>query len=175
MMDFLELAKNRYSERHFDGTRPVEEEKLSQILEAGRIAPTACNYQPQRVYVLESEEALNTAARMTRTFDAPTVLLVCYDMDTVWTNPHDQRYENFNSGEQDASIVAASMMFEAEDLGIHSIWLRGFDSKTVSEGFNLPDTIVPVMMLAIGYPAEHSKPAHLHATRKDLSKTVVRL
>ena len=52
-MDFLELAKNRYSERFFD-PRPVEQEKLDKILEAGRIVPTACNYQPQRFYVLRS-------------------------------------------------------------------------------------------------------------------------
>lgn len=50
-MDFLEMAKNRYSERFFD-SRPVEQEKLDRILEAGRIVPTACNYQPQRFYVL---------------------------------------------------------------------------------------------------------------------------
>ena len=47
-MEFLELAKNRYSERSFAST-PIEEEKLYKILEAGRIAPTACNYQPQRL------------------------------------------------------------------------------------------------------------------------------
>ena len=50
-MNFLELAKNRYSERLFD-PRPVEHEKLDKIPEAGRIVPTACNYQPQRFYVM---------------------------------------------------------------------------------------------------------------------------
>ena len=49
-MNFLELAKNRYSERYFD-SRPVEQEKLDKILEAGRNVPTACNYQTQRLYV----------------------------------------------------------------------------------------------------------------------------
>ena len=55
-MSFLEMAKNRYSERFFD-PRPVEQEKLDKILEAGRVVPTACNYQPQRFYVLRSPEA----------------------------------------------------------------------------------------------------------------------
>ena len=63
-MDFLELAKNRYSERFFD-PRPVEQEKLDKILEAGRIVPTACNYQPQRFYVLRSPEALAKAKTVT--------------------------------------------------------------------------------------------------------------
>lgn len=83
-MTFMELAQNRFSERHFD-PRPVEDEKLQQILEAGRIAPTACNYQPQRIYVLKSPEALEKA-RMTKAslYSCPLVLLVCYDSEIVW-------------------------------------------------------------------------------------------
>ena len=56
-MSFIDLARNRFSERHFD-SRPVEEEKLNLILEAGRIAPTGCNYQPQVVYVIRSETVM---------------------------------------------------------------------------------------------------------------------
>ena len=51
-MDFLELAKGRYSERFFD-SRPIEQEKLDRILEAGRVVPTACNYQPQKFYLIQ--------------------------------------------------------------------------------------------------------------------------
>ena len=75
-------------------------------------------------------------------------------------------------GEQDASAVAASMMFEAEELGVHSLWIRGFDSKSVIEAFELPDNHVPAMMLALGYPSEKSHPAHLHGKRKALEETV---
>ena len=64
-MDFLELAKNRYSERYFD-PRPVEREKLDRILEAGRVVPTACNYQPQRFYLIRSEEAMKKLKTVTR-------------------------------------------------------------------------------------------------------------
>ena len=73
-MNFLELAKNRYSERYFD-PRPVEQEKLDKILEAGRIVPTACNYQPQRFYVLRSPQALakpSTKNTDNRHFDSST-------------------------------------------------------------------------------------------------------
>ena len=98
-MEFMELAKQRYSERYFD-PRPVEEEKLQKILEAGRIVPTACNYQPQKFYVIRSEEAM---AKLRRTtvfhYNAPLIILVCYDMGEVWTNPSDRYYENYNSGE----------------------------------------------------------------------------
>ena len=175
MMDFLELAKTRYSERSVDSTRPIEEEKLAKILEAGRIAPTAVNFQPQHVYVLKSEEAVKKAAGLTRIYNAPLVLLVCYDKNIAWKNTRDKYYECFNSGEQDGTNVAASMMYEAADLGVHSVWIRGFDSKAVIESFNLPESIVPVMMLALGYPSSDSKPAPLHTDKRDLSETVTEL
>ena len=57
-MAFIDLARQRYSERYFS-SKPVEQEKLELILEAGRIAPTGCNNQPQRIYVIQSEAAIN--------------------------------------------------------------------------------------------------------------------
>ena len=53
-MDFLELAKKRYSCKKFDTSKKVEKDKLDKILEAGQVAPTAKNSQPQRIYVMES-------------------------------------------------------------------------------------------------------------------------
>ena len=62
-MAFIDLARQRYSERYFS-SKPVEQEKLDLILEAGRIAPTGCNYQPQRVYVIQSEDAKQKALKV---------------------------------------------------------------------------------------------------------------
>ena len=174
-MDFLELAKKRYSERYFD-PRPVEQEKLDRILEAGRIVPTACNYQPQRFYVLRSPEALAKARAVTPFhYNAPLMLLVCYDLNTVWKAPHDRMFRGYNSGEQDASIAAATMMYEAEELGVHSVWLRGFDAMTVSEVFELPEHMIPVMMFAMGYPSEQAKPNAWHFKRMPLEAFVTEL
>ena len=169
-MSFMDLARRRYSERSFADT-PLEEEKLYAILEAGRIAPTACNNQPQRFYVLKSQTALAKAARLTHTYNAPVVVLVCYVHADAWHNPRD----GFCSGDMDASIAASSMMFEAEDLGVHSIWLRGFDAGKVQEAFDLPDGTVPSLMLALGYPGEKSKPAPLHEQREPIEEFVIEL
>ena len=169
-MEFIDLARNRFSERSFSSA-PLEEEKLYKILEAGRIAPTACNNQPQRFYVLRSGEALAKAAKLTYTYNAPVVILVCYVNAEAWHNPRD----GFCSGDMDASIAASSMMFEAEDLGIHSIWLRGFDAEQVREAFELPDGTVPSLMLALGYPGENSKPHRLHTEREPMEEFVVEL
>ena len=169
-MEFLELAKQRYSERNFSST-PIEEDKLYKILEAGRIAPTACNNQPQRFYVLKSKAALTKAAALTNIYNAPVVILVCYLNAEAWHSP----YDGFVSGDMDASIAASSMMFEAEDCGIHSIWLRGFDSQKVHDAFDLPEGTVPSLMLALGYPSKGSRPHKLHGERKPMEEFVVEL
>lgn len=167
---FFELARDRYSERNFD-SRPIEQEKIDKILEAGRIVPTACNYQPQRFFVLKSEKALATAKTVTPfTYKAPLMILVCYDLNTVWTNPGDSYYQNYNSGEQDASIAATTMMYEAEELGVHSIWIRGFDSKAVVDAFHLPENMIPVMFLGLGYPNEKSKAHKWHYINKPIEE-----
>lgn len=83
-MDLLELLKKRYSVRKFDD-RKVEKEKLDLILEAGRVAPTAVNFQPQRILVIESQEALENFKKCTPYhFNAPLALLICYDKSVSW-------------------------------------------------------------------------------------------
>lgn len=174
-MNFSDLAKNRYSERYFD-SRPVEQEKLDKILEAGRVVPTACNYQPQRFFVIRSEEAMEKLRAVTRFhYNAPLFLLVCYDIREVWKNPGDRCYENYNSGEQDASIAATTMMYEAEELGVHTIWVRGFDSKTVVDTFGLLEYMIPVMLLGLGYPNERAKANPWHFKRKPIGEFVTEL
>ena len=171
-MTFFELASARYSERYFD-CRPIEQEKIDRILAAGRTAPTACNYQPQRIYVIQSEDALKKLRTIRVShFNAPLMILVCYDSETAWKNPRDRRYENYCSGEQDATIVAATMMYEAEELGVHSVWLRGFDSQQVADVFCLPENHIPVMMFAMGYPSAETKPSDWHFIRKPIEETV---
>ena len=122
-MDFEALARARFSVRDYKGT-PIEEEKLQKILEAGRIAPTAKNSQAHRVYVLQSEEALEKIRAITRcAFNAPVVLLVAYDENEEWVNPLEGGHR---SGQQDASIVATHMMLQAWELGIGSCWVNFF-------------------------------------------------
>lgn len=67
------------------------------------------------------------------------------------------------------------MMYEAEALGVHSVWLRGFDSVALAETFALPAYLVPVMMFAMGYPAENSKPNPWHFKREPIERFVVEL
>src|SRR5699024_6516127 len=109
-MEFLHLAEDRYSVRSFSD-HPVEQEKIDQILKVGQFAPTAVNYQPQKIYVLKSKEALQKIRSLTRfVYDAPVVLMLCADQTKVWKSPVEKGYD---TGEMDVSIVCTYMMLEA--------------------------------------------------------------
>ena len=81
-MNFLQLCADRYSVRSF-APGPIPDEILDQILEAGRLAPTAMNLQPQRIYVLRSEDALCRLRAVKKCYGADTVLLICGGGTTV--------------------------------------------------------------------------------------------
>lgn len=175
-MDFLELASARYSCRHYLDA-PVEDELLSKVLEAGRIAPTAKNNQPQRVVVVQSKEALarlHEATPMAR--NAPVVLAVGYAPSEASVIAMDSYYDGtYCAGTQDASIVATSMMYEAAELGLGSLWIRGYDTGKVREALDLGDDFELVMLLAIGHPDEEYGPSPMHESRKALDETVMYL
>lgn len=167
-MDFLELAKKRYSVRQFSD-RKVEKEKLNLILEAARLAPTACNFQPQRLLVIESEESLNKLKDCTPYhFNTPLTILVCYDNKVSWK----RKYDNAESGEVDASIVTTQMMLEITNLGLGSTWVGSFDPEKIKLAFNLPKNFIPVSLLPIGYESEDSEPNPNHEKRFDKEKIV---
>lgn len=169
IMDFLELAKKRYSVRNFD-TKQVEQEKVDLILEAGRLAPTACNNQPQRILVLNTKEDMDKLKVCTPfTFDAPLALIVCYDKITSWK----RTFDNQDMGIVDASIVATHIILEAANLGLGSTWVGHFDPEKAKTAFFMPENIVPVVVLPIGYLNEISIPNPNHNKRFDLAKTVV--
>lgn len=83
-MDFLNLIENRYSCRNFL-EKKVEKEKVNKILQCGRIAPTACNMQPQRIFVLDEKEILEKLSSVANIYNAPLALVVCGDKNNVWT------------------------------------------------------------------------------------------
>ena len=67
------------------------------------------------------------------------------------------------------------MMYAAEELGVHNVWLRGFDSKAVVDTFGLPEHIIPVMMFAMGYPNDRAKPNAWHFKRSPIESFVTEL
>ena len=171
-MDFFELARSRFSVRGFSD-RVVEREKLDAILEAGRIAPTARNFQPQRIYVLRSPEAIakiNTLSRCI--YGASTVLMVCYDEDAVWKHPS---RDGYNSGEVDAAIVCTHMMLAAAAQGVGSCWVGMFVADEAAKAFDLPASVRPVALLPLGYPADGIVPSANHDSIAPKEQTIFKL
>lgn len=167
-MDFLNLTKARYSVRKFSNQQ-VEAEKLDRILEAGRLAPTAANLQPQRVLVLNTETSLGKLKDCTPYhFNAPLALLVCYDNTVSWK----RHFDGNDSGSVDASIVTTHMMLEIASLGLGTTWVGHFDPAAIQAAFSLPANIIPVALLPVGYPAEGVQPHPNHDKRYDKSHTV---
>lgn len=171
MNNFLELAKSRYSCRKF-APKMIEDEVLGQILEAGRVSPTAVNFQPQRILVIRDKKSIENLKLSTNfTFDAPVILMVCYDISEVWKDP----FECIDIGTVDATIVATQMMLEAADLGVGSTFVGHFQTKKMMEDFNIPEYLKPICLLPMGYPNEEHKagmPSKMHKTRKNLEETV---
>lgn len=168
-MDFLQLAKERWSVRKFEA-RPVEREVIQTILRAGMLAPTAKNMQPQRILVIDGAQELEKLDECTKCrFGAPAALLVCYDRDVCWRR---ERYDGKASGEVDAAIVATHMMLAAVSLGVGSTWVMHFDPAAVREQFALPEAYEPVALLVMGYPAPDALPSPMHAERLPEDKLV---
>ena len=165
--DFLEMAEKRYSVRSYSD-RPVEKEKMDRILRAGQVAPTAVNMQPQRVFVLQSPEALEKAKKVTRfTFGAPVILLVCSDRDRAFVMKDGQYM-----GTVDATIAVTHMMLEAFAQGLGTCWVRGFDRNDVIREFGLPDNLIPEAMMTLGYPSDTAAPGPKHAENIPIEEMV---
>lgn len=170
-MDFLDLAKTRYSVRKFT-SEPVSDSIIDKILLAGHSAPTACNLQPQRIFVLSSPEALEKLKDCTKcSFGCTCAMLVCYNKDECWT----RKYDGEKSGVIDASIVTTHMMLQAHEEGIGSTWVMHFNPEKMISAFSLPDNIVPVALLVLGHPAPDSTPLDMHSITRPLDETVAYL
>lgn len=94
-------------------------------------------------------------------------MLICYDKNVSW-----KTVDGHDAGLDDAVIATTQMMLEAYDLGIGSVWVRGYDKRVLDELFELPENLVSVALLPIGYPSEKSKPSPLHSRNISMDEMV---
>lgn len=153
-MSYLDLARGRYSCRSFED-RPVEQSVVDAIVEAGRIAPSACNNHPTRVMVLDTPELLEKAAacqpRFARDgsiFGAPLVFLICSVTDDAWVRPYDQ----MNSSEIDTSIVCDQMMMEATEQGLGTCWVCHLSLRWQRSSSICPRASIPITCSSVAIP-----------------------
>ncbi len=167
-MDFLKLAAERYSVRKFKPGH-LPQEVIDKLLKAGHLAPTGCNYQPQRILVLNTDESIEKLKICTKChFDAPTAMLVSYNKNETWQRP----YDGAISAPIDACIVTTHIMLEAHSIGLGSTWVMHFDPAAMRKEFNIPENIEPVALLVMGYPADDSRPFPMHEQFRPLAEVV---
>lgn len=167
-MDFLNIAKSRYSVRSYTNKK-VEKEKLDKILEAAHIAPTAANLQPVRLLVVQEESGLTKIGKAANIYNAPLAVIVCSDHAKAWKRPFDGK----QTIDIDASIITDHMMLEATELGLGTVWVCYFKPDIIKSEFDLPEGLEPINILVIGYTDEQpANPERYSTQRISLSELV---
>ena len=168
---FMNILESRYSCHSFNHY-PVSASKLEMILEAGRMAPSAGNNQPTRIWVVKSEEALERLHKVHDCYGAPVVLIVGCRNEEAWVRECD----GVNAAKTDAAIVLTHLMLTATDAGLANMWIWDFDPSKIREA--IPETRNHGIygLLAIGHPSSgEGRPTELHDKRKSLGEIVSEL
>ncbi|MFB3890248.1 MAG: nitroreductase family protein [Candidatus Bathyarchaeia archaeon] len=150
-MDVLEAVKTRRSIRKYD-PKPVEEEKLTNILEAARLSPTAANRQPVEIIVVKDQatkQRLIQAYKREWFTNAPIILATCANPQKAWKRADGEEYWKV-----DAAIAMQTMVLVATAQGLGTCWIAGFDEKKAKEILGIPENIRVVSLTPLGYPAE---------------------
>ncbi|MFC1751999.1 nitroreductase family protein [Thermoproteota archaeon] len=167
-MTFKTLAKKRRSVRNYKSD-PIDKPSLLTVLEAGRLAPSACNYQPWHFIVADTPDML---AKIQLTYPrewiktAPAIIVVCGDHETAWHRPGDLK----DHCDIDIAIAIDHMTLSAAEIGLGTCWICAFDAGMCKSLLALPDHIEPIALLPIGYPDE--PPTERHHNRKPMEQIV---
>lgn len=167
-MDFLQLATTRYSVRKFEN-KHLEQSVLDQILACGHVAPTGCNFQPQRILVLNTDESMEKLKKCTRShFNAPTAMIIGYNKNESWV----RKADGVMSAPIDATIVTTHMMLMAHSLNVGSCMVLSFDAKALREEFSIPEDFEISLILIMGYPHPDAEPGPMHAEYRPIDEVV---
>lgn len=162
-MDFLELAKARYSCRSLTD-KEVEQEKIDKIIEAGRLAPTALNKQPFKIFVFKSKEAREMIEKVTPfTYGASTFMVIGSKKDSAWT----REFDNLNFADIDATIVTTHMLLQIEELGLGSTWVGYFNEGVLKSLCPQTKEYNLIALLPIGYKASDAQASSKHFKRRE--------
>ena len=162
-MEFLELVKNRYSVRAYKST-PVEEDKLKQILEVARLAPTGANRQSFQLIVIHTagkEEELRLIYDKPWFVQAPVIICAC--ATTIQGQPFRE-----GGSYRDVAIVMDHLILAATSLGLGTCWIGAFNPDTARDILGLPAEAKPIVFATIGYSNDQPRPK----TRKPIDELI---
>jgi nitroreductase len=164
-MEFSELIEKRYSVRAYKSD-PVEGDKLQQVLEAARLAPTAANRQALQFIVVHTvgrETELKRIYGRDWFVQPPLVICACGVPAQNWV-----RKDGKNYNDVDVAIAMDHLILAATDAKLGTCWIAAFDATAAREILHLPDEVEPIAFTPLGYPADQPGPKK----RKALSELV---
>ncbi len=154
-MTILDIVKKRCSVREYS-SQPVEKEKLNYVLEAARLAPSACNLQPWSFYVIQNMEMLKKiqSCYEREWFQtAPVCIAICGNHDISWKR---KSFDNKDHCDIDIAIATEHLVLAATEVGLGTCWICHFDSVRCKEILQLPASEEVIALIPIGYPAKEN-------------------
>lgn len=157
MADIIDIILKRRSIRNYL-PRPVEQEKLVLLLHAAMAAPTACNSQPWEFIVVTDPEIMEGLRQnlYAGRYNAPAAIVVCANLD-IANNSAARHYWL-----QDCSAATENILIAAVGLGLGAVWIGVYPLPSVIQRVNqvlsIPDTVIPLSVVYVGYPAEEKSP-----------------
>lgn len=164
-MDFTAVVNSRYSVRAYRPD-PIEEQKLQQVLEAARLAPTATNRQAFQLIVVHTEgrgEELKRIYSKDWLITAPVIVCACGIPADNWV-----RQDGKNYNDVDVAIAMDHLILAATDAGLGTCWVADLDPQATKEVLGLPEGVEPILLTPLGYPADEPR----LKKRKELSELV---
>lgn len=152
-MEFNELIRKRYSVRAYRPD-PIEDEKLSAVLDSARLAPTAANRQPFKIIVIHTagrKEELGKIYRQDWFVQAPLLICAVGVPRQGWIREDRRRYLDV-----DVAIVMDHLILAATDLGLGTCWVAAFNEQAARAALALPDDVIPLIFTPLGYPADEA-------------------
>jgi nitroreductase len=152
-MEYTDLILTRESIRNYDPDHPVPREIIEKILNAGRMAPSACNYQPWKFLVISSETLLDKVkACYQRDWfkNAPHILVILGLKNQAWS----RSYDGYNSVETDVAIAMTHIILAAENEGVATCWIEAYYPALLREALNPGENELIFGITPLGYPEE---------------------
>jgi len=150
-MEYTDLIRSRESIRNYDPSRPVPKEILEKILDAGRVAPSACNIQPWKFLVISSSpliEKVKESYNREWFKDAPHILVIIGLRDEAWK----RSYDGYNSVETDVAIALTHIILAAENEGVGTCWIAAYNPAILRDALGLKDNQLIFGITPLGYP-----------------------
>ena len=161
-MNVSQAIRKRYSCRAYQ-EKPIEKEKLDELLESARLAPSAKNLQDWRFVVVTDKEIKSQVARATnrpQVFEkAGAIIAACSNSDEVMRCGQ-------AIGPIDVSIALEHIALQATELGLGTCWIGSFETEKVRSILGIPADINIIELMTVGYPADKPKTPNREPMKK---------